>query len=326
MAELTYHQKKYPHLYVNSPMGGISDLLKSDFEKGGKYGPKITYKGSTPFDPLGVMEPGGMGTGLDLTIPVKTVETEKKVPVAPTGQGGDFSKLTSTSTADDRPTMPATGMTIPSSAYMDEEEDEEGRPKGLFSFLDGVELDGDALIKAGRAIEKGEGIGGAIEAYSDELAANQALEVAKQDKEYDRDRQKKLDDLDRMVKMQDIAYKQSQMTTDENKNAVAAANFEAASEGIDINDKNISEEKLARYYQILDAKMTMILENKKDDNYLTIPGLQEGYILNTLGLGGLGDPLNTGAANQLLQGGGAQSGGTIEYVDGTQGAPLYNTK
>jgi len=330
-AELTYHQKKYPHLYYSSPMGGISSLLKSDFAPGGRKAPKITYPEATGtgFDPSGLMMPGGMGTGLDLTIPVRTEEEVpvEPIPVAPTGQGGDFSKLTSTSTADDRPTMPGSGYQA-GAAYVDdvEEEDEEDRPKGLFSFLDGVELDGDALIKAGRAIEKGEGLGGAIEAYSDELAANQAAEVAKQDKEYDRDREKKLDDLDRMVKMQDIAYKQSQMTTDENKNAVSAANFEAASQGIDITDKNISEEDLAKYYEILDAKMTMILENKKDDKYLNIPGLQEGVALNVLGLGQYGNPLFTGAANQLLQGGGAQSGGTIEYVDGTQGAPLYKTK
>jgi len=337
MAELTYHQKRYPHLYYSSPMGGISSLLKSDFAPGGRKAPKITYPGATGtgFDPSGVMMPGGMGTGLDLTIPVKTVETEKKEKKK----------------KNDRPTGPSSGMTIPSSAYMEDEDDllarmsaldmmqpnamggkitteknEEGKPKGLFSFLDGVELDGDALIKAGRAIEKGEGLGGAIEAYSDELAANQAAEVARQDKEYDRDREKKLDDLDRMVKMQDIAYKQSQMTTDENKNAVSAANFEAASQGIDITDKNISEEDLAKYYEILDAKMTMILENKKDDKYLNIPGLQEGVALNVLGLGQYGNPLFTGAANQLLQGGGAQSGGTIDYVDGTQGADLYKTK
>ena len=293
-------------------MGGISDLLKSDFEKGGKYGPKITYPGATGsgFDPSGLMMPGGMGTGLDLTIPVRT---EEKTPETPTG-AEDRGMIIPTSLADVRPegtTMPGSGYQA-GAAYVDdvEEEDEEDRPKGLFSFLDGVELDGDALIKAGRAIEKGEGLGGAIEAYSDELAANQAAEVARQDKEYDRDREKKLDDLDRMVKMQDIAYKQSQMTTDENKNAVAAANFEAASEGIDINDKNISEEKLARYYQILDAKMTMILENKKDDKYLTIPGLQEGVALNVLGLGQYGNPLFTGAANQI-QGGGLQSGGQM---------------
>lgn len=205
-----------------------------------------------------------------------------------------------------RPTMPATGMTIPSSAYMDneekEEEDEEGRPKGLFSFLDGVELDGDALIKAGRAIEKGEGLGGAIEAYNDEMKANQAAEVAKQEKEYDRKRQERLDELDMAVQENEIAYKQSQMTTDDQKLARDAAIAEAAAKDIPLDSKEFAA--------ILSNKLDMILEGKKKENYLTIPGLQEGIALNTLGLGEYGDPLNTSAANQL-QGGGLQSGGQM---------------
>ncbi len=198
-AELTYHQKKYPHLYYSSPMGGISSLLKSDFAPGGRKAPKITYPGATGTgpDPLGVMKPGGMGTGLDLTIPVRTVE---EAPVTPTG-AEDRGMIIPTSIADDRPTMPGSGYQA-GAAYVDdvEEEDEEDRPKGLFSFLDGVELDGDALIKAGRAIEKGEGLGGAIEAYNDEMQANQAAEVARQEKEYDRARQERLDELDMAVK------------------------------------------------------------------------------------------------------------------------------
>jgi len=316
-AELTYHQKKYPHLYYSSPMGGISSLLKSDFAPGGRKAPKITYPGATGtgFDPSGLMMPGGMGTGLDLTIPVKT---EEKAPETPTG-AEDRGMIIPTSLADDdddRPTMPATGMTIPSSAYMDEEEDEEGRPKGLFSFLDGVELDGDALIKAGRAIEKGEGLGGAIEAYNDEMKANQAAEVAKQEKEYDRARQERLDELEEAVQLTEIEYKQSQMTTDDQKLARDAAISEAVAKDIPLDSKEFAS--------ILSNKLDMILEGKKKENYLTIPGLQEGIVLNTLGLGQYGDPLNTGAANQL-QGGGGQGGGTIT-IDGTQGSSLYDTK
>ena len=85
----------------------------------------------------------------------------------------------------------------------------------------------DALIKAGRAIEKGEGLGGAIEAYNTEMKANQAAEVAKQEKEYDRERQADLDLLDKAVKLNEIAYKQSQMTTDDQKLAQDAAIAEA---------------------------------------------------------------------------------------------------
>ncbi len=280
---------------------GIGPILLSELEPGGKYGGKITYPGATGtgFDPLGLMTPGGKGTGLDLTIPVMT---EEKTPETPTG-ADDRGMIIPTSIADDddRPTMPATGMTIPSSAYMDEE-DEEGRPKGLFSFLDGVELDGDALIKAGRAIEKGEGLGGAIEAYNDEMKANQAAEVAKQEKEYDRKRQERLDELDMAVQENEIAYKQSQMTTDDQKLAQDAAIAEAAAKGIPLDS--------TEFAAILSNKLDMILEGKKKENYLTIPGLQEGVVLNTLGLGEYGDPLNTSAANQL-QGGGQVTGQQI---------------
>ena len=154
----------------------------------------------------------------------------------------------------DRPTMPATGMTIPSSEYKEKEE-EDDRPKGLFGFLDGVELDGDALIKAGRAIEKGEGLGGAIEAYNDEMQANQAAEVAKQEKEYDRARQKELDKLDLAVKLNEIDYKQSMMKPEDVKIAEQAAIAEATSKKIKPGTFEFAE--------ILAKKLDMIINKEK---------------------------------------------------------------
>ena len=181
-----------------------------------------------------------------------------------------------------RPTFPSSGMTIPSSAYMEDEkggtdsnirslmqsgevkesrkskkekEEEEDRPKGLFGFLDGVELDGDALIKAGRAIEKGEGLGGAIEAYNDEMQANQAAEVAKQEKEYDRARQKELDKLDLAVKLNEIDYKQSMMKPEDVKIAEQAAIAEATSKKIKPGTFEFAE--------ILAKKLDMIINKEK---------------------------------------------------------------
>jgi hypothetical protein len=191
----------------------------------------------------------------------------------------------------DRPTMPATGMTIPSSAY-ENEEDEEGRPKGLFSFLDGVELDGDALIKAGRAIEKGEGLGGAIEAYNTEMKANQAAEVAKQEKEYDRARQEDLDLLDKAVKLNEIAYKQSQMTTDDQKLAQDAAIAEARAKGITDLDSDA-------FADILSEKLDMIINKEK-------PMTSSKFI----------DQLNLGQLQETFQGGGGNAGmQTIDMSD-----------
>ena len=283
-------------------MGGISSLLKSDFAPGGRKAPKITYPGATGtgFDPSGVMMPGGMGTGLDLTIPVRT---EEKTPETPTG-AEDRGMIIPTSLADVRPegtTMPGSGYQA-GAAYVDdvEEEDEEDRPKGLFSFLDGVELDGDALIKAGRAIEKGEGLGGAIEAYNDEMKANEAARVAAEEKEYDRDRQARLDELDEAVQLTEIEYKQSQMTTDDQKLARDAAIAEASAKKIPLDS--------TEFAAILSNKLDMILEGKKKEGYTDIAGLQNALILDNFGIPQFGNPIDQAALNAAQ---GLPSGGQM---------------
>ena len=57
----------------------------------------------------------------------------------------------------------------------------------------------------------------------------------------------------------DIAYKQSQLSTDEVKNAQSAAEFEALSEGIDPKNPDLTTKQIERYYQILNKKMDMII-------------------------------------------------------------------
>jgi len=64
---------KYPYLYADPGLAravtgsGITPLLLSELEEGGKYGPKINYGGSgTGIDPLNLAGKDGKGTGLDL--------------------------------------------------------------------------------------------------------------------------------------------------------------------------------------------------------------------------------------------------------------------
>ena len=308
MAKLSYHQRKYPQLYAGGP-GGISDILLSDAQY---MGPK-TYPGATGegFDPLGLMKPNGKGTGLDL-IPKEKKKKEKKKK-------------------NNRPTGPSSGMTIPSSAYMEDDDDDllarmsaldmmqpnamggkitnkkepkEDRPKGLFGFLDGVELDGDALIKAGRSLQKGEGLGGAIEAYRDKQLANQAADAAKAEKKYDRERQAELDKLDMAVKMNEIEYKKSQMQPDEIKLAETAAITEAAAQGVELNT--------VKFAEIYADKLDMIINKEKP---MTSSMYTDNMTLDQLiGTFGSLDGKNVGTGG---------TGGSNEFIDGTN---LMNTK
>ena len=68
-----YHKMKYPYLYADPGLAravtgsGITPLLLSELEEGGKYGPRIDYGGSGKgIDPLNLAGVEGKGTGLDL--------------------------------------------------------------------------------------------------------------------------------------------------------------------------------------------------------------------------------------------------------------------
>lgn len=87
------------------------------------------------------------------------------------------------------------------------------------------------------------------------MQANQAAEVAKQEKEYDRARQKELDKLDLAVKLNEIDYKQSMMKPEDVKIAEQAAIAEATSKKIKPGTFEFAE--------ILAKKLDMIINKEK---------------------------------------------------------------
>ena len=148
------------------------------------------------------------------------------------------------------------GVTIP-------EEEEDERPKGLKDYLKDIMSDGDALIALGGALARGEGLVGGLEDFSEARKATKALEREIAEQEFERARQAKLDEYTIATAQMDIAYKQSQLSTDEVKNAQSAAEFEALSEGIDPKNPELTAAEIERYYQILNKKMDMIINKEK---------------------------------------------------------------
>lgn len=158
----------------------------------------------------------------------------------------------------EKPPVPSEdeGVTIP-------EEEEDERPKGLKDYLKDIMSDGDALIALGGALARGEGLVGGLEDFSEARKATKALEREIAEQEFERARQTKLDEYTIATAQMDIAYKQSQLTTDEVKNAQSAAEFEALSEGIDPKNPELTAAEIERYYQILNNKMDMIINKEK---------------------------------------------------------------
>ena len=183
-----------------------------------------------------------------------------------------------------------------------EKSKEDDRPKGLKDYLKELMSDGDALIALGGALARGEGLVGGLEEYSKERKETKALELAAADKLYERERQKKLDEYTIATQQMDIAYKQSQMTTDEKKNAEFAAAAEALSQGIDVNDPNLSSEQISTYYKILDKKMDMIINKEK-------PMTSED-VIEKLNLQAIQNALGTDATST------GDVGKTYKFIDG----------
>jgi hypothetical protein len=184
----------------------------------------------------------------------------------------------------------------------EEAKKEDDRPKALKDYLKEIMSDGDSLIALGGAIARGEGLVGGLEDFNKARKETAALELALSDKLYERERQKKLDEYTIATQQMDIAYKQSQMTTDDMKNAEYAAASQALAEGIDIDDPNISSDKIGRYYQILNEKMDMIINKEKP---MTSADLIEQFNMQALQKALGTEDTSTGA-----------SGKTYKIIDG----------
>jgi len=171
------------------------------------------------------------------------------------------------------------------------EEEEDERPKGLKDYLKDIMSDGDSLIALGGAIARGEGLVGGLEDFNEARKATKALQRELATQQFERDRQTKLDEYTIATAIADIAYKESQLTTDEVKNAQSAAAFEALSEGININDPNVTSAQMKKYYQILNKKMDMIINKEKP---MTI-----GTLADQIAMGAVtGGETTTGAIGQ----------------------------
>ena len=229
-----YHKMKYPYLYADPGLAravtgsGITPLLLSELEEGGKYGPKINYGGSgTGIDPLNLAGKDGKGTGLDLVsedeygepnllfntdmLPLGIAaledmneeELKRRMLQAKKPEADDEDEF-------ERPTGPATGMTIPSSEYEkdgeveEEEEIKTGKDYGELGFfqklLKAATENPEATLALGRALLKGEGLGIGLADFAEEKIsqdkAEAALEKEAEETLYERQMEKAKFDLD----------------------------------------------------------------------------------------------------------------------------------
>ena len=163
----------------------------------------------------------------------------------------------------DKPPVPSSDEDVVEDEGVKVPLEEDDRPKGLKDYLKDIMSDGDSLIALGSAIARGEGLVGGLEDFNEARKATKALQRELATQQFERDRQTKLDEYTIATAIADIAYKESQLTTDEVKNAQSAAAFEALSEGININDPNVTSAQMKKYYQILNKKMDMIINKEK---------------------------------------------------------------
>lgn len=179
----------------------------------------------------------------------------------------------------DKPPVPSNDEDVVEDEGVKVPEEEDERPKGLKDYLKDIMSDGDSLIALGGAIARGEGLVGGLEDFNEARKATKALEREIAEQEFERARQTKLDEYTIATAQMDIAYKQSQLSTDEVKNAQSAAEFEALSEGIDPKNPDLTTKQIERYYQILNKKMDMIINKEKP---LTTGAFGEQIAMNAI--------------------------------------------
>jgi len=302
-----YHKMKYPYLYADPGLAravtgsGITPLLLSELEKGGKYGPQINYGGSgIGIDPSNLAGVGGKGTGLDLfnakeDAPLFTTKTENGI-AALTGMEGSpelpSQKPRLMAEPDielkPRPTEEDKEAAKKRIEGDKEEAKEDDRPKTLKDYMAKILDDGDALIALGGAIARGEGLVGGLEEFSKTRKETEATEYAREVAKYERERQQELDTLEKASTLAEIAYKESQLTSDEQKIAQDLAIQKARAQGI----TDIESAEFAEIYA--DAIEAVVNKEKP----LTLADINEGMALKALNIDTSG--MNTGTNIPVL--------------------------
>jgi len=171
-----------------------------------------------------------------------------------------------------------------------EEPKEDDRPKTLKDYMSKILDDGDALIALGGAIARGEGLVGGLEEFSKTRKESEATEYARQVAKYERERQAELDALEKTATLAEVAYKESQLTSDEQKIAQDLAIQKARAQGI----TDIESVEFAEIYA--DAIESVVNKEKP----LSLADIAEGNAFQALGIDPTGAGMNTVTSIPIL--------------------------
>ena len=230
---------KYPQLYADPGLAkavtgsGITPLLLSQLEEGGKYGPRVDYGGSGKgIDKLNLAGVGGKGTGLDLMVnpdnPLFSSSSDEGIlnliPSMTTEQLIEGGKLPDSLKGPDielkpRPTeedIEAARERIEGGE--EEEEIKTGKDYGELGFfqklLKAATENPEATLALGRALLKGEGLGIGLADFAEEKISQDkeeaALEKEAEETLYERKLKEREFQLD-VAKAEDLAQYYAQM-------------------------------------------------------------------------------------------------------------------